>query len=164
MGLCIIYNCWKCKTKNRWRSFDAHFQEVVARSFTSLLGDGSDIVCIIFADNRSRYNHYVTISMNSPWIIHGGRLKIVDALMRLTLNILTLIVCSIAVWYESNNDYWHPMNRFYVWSFASRTFMASQFQNCHYTHFLSDGWRSQCAFLRFRVAIDGMLISTLILN
>jgi hypothetical protein len=44
-----------------------------------LLGGGSDIVCIIFAEKGSQYNHYVTISMNSPGIIHVARLKIVDA-------------------------------------------------------------------------------------
>jgi len=137
---------------------------VVAISFASFLGDGSDIVWIIFADNGSQYNHYVTISMNSPGIIHGARLKIVDAPIWLTSNILTVIECSITVWYETNNDYWHPMNRVYVWSFASRTFVASQFQNRHHTRYLSDGWRSHRAFLRFRLAIHGMSISTLILD
>ena len=102
--------------------------------------------------------------MNSPGIIHGARLKIVNAPMRLTSNILTVIVCSTSVWYESNYDYSHPMNSFYVWSFASRSFVASQFQNHHHSRYLSDGWRSQCAFLRFLPAIHCMLISTLILN
>ena len=137
---------------------------MVAISFPSCVGNGSNIVWIIFTDNGIKYNHYVTIWMNSPAIMHGARLKIVDAPMRLTSNIQTVIVCSITVWHESNNDYWHPMNHFYVWWYASRIFVASQFQNHHHTRYLSDGWRSQCAFLCFRPAIRGMLICTLILD
>jgi len=53
--------------------------DAVLKSTTSCLGGGSDIGCIIFADKGSQYNHYVTISMNSPGIINIASLKIVDA-------------------------------------------------------------------------------------
>jgi len=45
----------------------------------TFLGGGSDIVCIIFAEKGSQCDYYVTISINSPGIIHVASLEIVDA-------------------------------------------------------------------------------------
>jgi len=42
------------------------------------LEGGSDNLCIIIADGGSQYDHYVTISLNSPGINHVASLKIVD--------------------------------------------------------------------------------------
>jgi hypothetical protein len=80
---------------------------VVAILSASFLGNGSDSVWnfFFFADNASQYNHYVTILMNSPGIMHGARLKIVDTPMSLISNTVTVILCSITVRYVSNNDY-----------------------------------------------------------
>jgi hypothetical protein len=50
-------------------------------------------------------------------------------------HILTIIVCSITVWNESNNNNWQPMNRFYVWSFQSRPCVVSQIEIHHQTWF-----------------------------
>jgi hypothetical protein len=54
---------------------------VVAISFASFLGGGSDIVCTMFAEKGSQYTHSVTILMSSPGIIHVTSLKMVDALL-----------------------------------------------------------------------------------
>jgi hypothetical protein len=62
---------------------DDHCLEVVAIAFASLLEGGSDIVSIIFTKKGSKYNHSVTISMNTPGIIHGTSLKIIFALLTL---------------------------------------------------------------------------------
>jgi hypothetical protein len=75
---------------------------------------------------------------------------------------VTIIVCSVTVWYESITMYWQPMIRFYLWSFSSRTFMASQWQNTHNTHYLSNESCSQRTFPCFWPAIHGMLIFALI--
>jgi hypothetical protein len=77
-------------------------------------------------------------------------------------HILTVIVCSITVWYQSNNDNWQPMDHFYVWSLASRSFVAAQLRNHLHTHYPSDGWSSQHTFPHIRMAIYAMLIGMLI--
>jgi hypothetical protein len=66
---CMIPDSIRLKFRN------TDFLEVVAISFASFLADSSNIVCIIFADNRSQYNHSITISMNSPGIIHGASVR-----------------------------------------------------------------------------------------
>jgi len=62
----------------RRKIIDGHLQKVVAISFASFFGGGSDIVCTIFADKRSQYNLYVPISINSPGIFAVRSLKITD--------------------------------------------------------------------------------------
>jgi len=54
----------------------------------SFLDGGSDIICIIFAEKGSQYNHYVTLSMNSPGMIHVASPKIVDSLLTLIFMML----------------------------------------------------------------------------
>jgi hypothetical protein len=58
---------------------------VVAISFASFLGGGSNTVCIIFAEKGSQYTHSETISMNSLGITHVTSLKIVDDPLTLIL-------------------------------------------------------------------------------
>jgi len=52
---------------------------VVAILYASFFSGCSNIICIIFADKGSQYDHYATTLMNSPGIIHVARLKIIDA-------------------------------------------------------------------------------------
>jgi len=67
------------------------------------------------------------------------------------------IVCN-----QSYNHYWPPSLRLYVLSFASRSFVTSQFLiNC-YLHYLSEKWRGPITFPRFRPAIDGMWFISLV--
>jgi len=65
-------------------------------------------------------------------------------------------VHSIIVYNESYTQYWPPVLGMYVLSFASRSFVTSQFLiNC-YLRYLSEKWRGPITFPRFRPAIDGM--------
>jgi hypothetical protein len=84
---------------------------VVAISFASFLGGRIGIVCIIFADNESQYNHYVIISMNSPGMIQVTSLKIVDAVLMLIL-MMRQRVCRLPVLLKGR-----PM--IYLWQYGT---------------------------------------------
>jgi len=62
-------------------------------------------------------------------------------------------------WY---NHYWHPVLRFQVLSFACRSLVSSQFQINLYRRYLSGRWTGPITFLRFRPAIYGMWIISLV--
>jgi hypothetical protein len=79
---------------------------VVAILFISFQGGGSDISCIIFADQGSQYNHFVTISMNSPGIIHVTRLNIVDAALTVIF-IMWQRVCRFSLWLKRRPTVYH---------------------------------------------------------
>jgi len=69
----------------------------------------------------------------------------------------TTIICN-----ESDTHSWHPILRLYVLSFASRSLVSFQcLLNC-YPHCLSERWHGPITFPRFRPAIYGMSIVSLI--
>jgi hypothetical protein len=99
------FDCWMCKTKNRWHSVDAHI------------------------------NHIETAFVHST------------------------IVCN-----ESYTHYRHLVLCLYALSFASRSFVTSQFLiNC-YLRYVSEKWRGSMIFPRFWPPIDGRLIISLVLG
>jgi len=68
-----------------------------------------------------------------------------------------IIVCN-----QSYRHYWHLILHLYVLSFASRSFVTSQFLiNC-FPHYLSERWCGPITFRRFRPAICGMYIISLV--
>jgi len=71
----------------------------------------------------------------------------------------TIIACN-----ESYTHYWHLILHSYVLSFASRSFVTSQYLiNC-YPRYLSERWRGPITFPRFWPATYGMWIISLILG
>jgi len=77
-------------------------------------------------------------------------------------HIETAFVHSKILCNKSYTHYWPPGLRLYVLSFASRSFVTSQFLiNC-YLRYLSEKWRDPITFLRFRPAIDSMWIISLV--
>ena len=73
-------------------------------------------------------------------------------------HIETAFVHSIIVCNESYTHDWPPVLRLYVLSFASRSFVTSQFLiNC-YLHYLSKKWHGPITFPRFQPAIHRMWI------
>jgi len=93
------------------------------------------------------------------WMFHETMPKIVDAHINL---IETAFVHSIIVSNKSNTQLWHPLLCLYLLLFASRSFVTSQFWiNC-YLGYLSEKWCDPITFLRFRPAIDGMWIISLV--
>jgi len=79
-------------------------------------------------------------------------------------HIETAFVHSIIVCNQSYIHYWPPVLRLYILSFASRSFVSSQFLiNC-YLRYLSEKWRGPITFPRFRLAIDGMLFISLVFS
>ena len=93
------------------------------------------------------------------WMFHDTMPKIVDAHIN---HIETAFVHSIIVCNKSNRQLWHPLLRLYVLSFASRSFVTSQFLfNC-YLRYLSEKWHGPITFLRFRPTIDVMWIISLV--
>jgi len=79
-------------------------------------------------------------------------------------HIETAYVHSIIICNQSYTHYWPPVLRLYVLSFASRSFVTSQFLiNC-YLHYLSEKWRDPIIFPHFRPAIEGIWIMSLVLG
>jgi len=77
-------------------------------------------------------------------------------------HIETAFVHSIIVCNQSYTQYSPPLLRLYVLSFASRSFVTTQFLiNC-YLRYLSEKWRGPITFPRFRPAIDGMWFISLV--
>jgi len=64
-------------------------------------------------------------------------------------HIETAFVHSIIVCNQSYTHYWPPVLRMYVLSFASRSFVISQFLTNCYLRYLSEKWRGPITFLRF---------------
>ena len=79
-------------------------------------------------------------------------------------HIETASVHSVIVWNQSYTQYGPPLLCLYVLSFASRSFVTSQFLiNC-YLRYLGEKSRGPIAFPRFRLAIDGMWFVSLVLE
>jgi len=77
-------------------------------------------------------------------------------------HIETAFVHSIIVCNQSYTHYWPPVLRLYVLSFASRSFVTSQFLiNC-YLRYLSEKGRGPITFPRFWRAMDGMWFISLV--
>jgi len=77
-------------------------------------------------------------------------------------HIETAFVYSIIVCNKSYTHHWPPVLRSYVLSFAPRRVVTSQFLiNC-FLRYRSEIWRGPITFPRFRPAIDGMWIISLV--
>jgi len=74
----------------------------------------------------------------------------------------TAFVHSIIVCNQSYTHYWPPLLHLYVLSFASRSFVTSQFLINSYLRNLSEKWRGPITFPRFRLAIDGVWFISLV--
>jgi len=71
-------------------------------------------------------------------------------------HIETAFVHPIIVRNHSYTPYWHPILRFYVLSFATRSYITSQFLLSGFPRYLIERWHGLITFPYFRPAIDGM--------
>jgi len=77
-------------------------------------------------------------------------------------HIKTAFVHSIMVCNQSYHRHWPPSLSLYVLSFASGSFVTSQFLIECYLRYLTMRWRGPISFPRFRPAIDGMWFISLV--
>ena len=138
-----------CNAKNSWRSID------IALTF-------------IFRMWQQAY-HLPILLLHQPirWLWKDVTIPRIDCQMCKTVNhwhsidahcnhIETAFVHPIFVRNHSYTPYWHPILRLYVLSFASWSFITSQFLISGYPRYLIEGWRGPITFPRFRPAIYGM--------
>jgi hypothetical protein len=76
-------------------------------------------------------------------------------------HIETTFVHSIIVCNKSNTLFWHPLWRLYALSFASSSFVTSQFLINYNVCYLSEKWNGPITLQRFRPVIDIMWIISL---
>jgi len=79
-------------------------------------------------------------------------------------DILTAIGCSTIACKNAYSRCWQLINHFYVQTFASKSVWTAQFLINHSTHYPSDIWCQRIMIQYFRLAINRMLIHTLIFD
>jgi hypothetical protein len=138
-----------CNTKNRWHSIH------VALTFIFRMSQQAYHLPLLLL-RRPIHSLWKDVTM-PPMIAECGktvnRWHSIDAHV---YSIETAFVHPIIVRNDSYTHYWHPILRLYVLSFASRSFITSQFLISGDPRYLIERWRGPITFPRFRPAIDGM--------
>ena len=139
----------QCNATNRWRCIDV------------------ELMFIFRMWKRAHHLPMLLLRQLIPLLWKDVTMPPIDGRMCKTVNrwhsidahfnhIETAFVHPIIERNHSYTPYWHPILRLYVLSFASRSFITSQFLISGYPHYLIERWRGPITFPRFRPAIDGM--------
>ena len=138
-----------CNAKNRWRSMDIALTfrfRMWQRAYHLPLLLLRRPICSLWKD--------VTMPSIDCWMCKTvNRWHSIEAHFN---HIKTAFVHPITVRNHSYTPCWHPILRLYVSSFASRSFITSQFLISVYPRYLIERWRGATTFPRFRPAIDSM--------
>jgi len=123
-------------------------------SWRSFLGSGNKCVMCLFRYNANQWIKNATIQPFQCWVC---KTKNPWPSVDVHINqmepefVHALIVCN-----ELYTHHWHSSLRFWVLSFASRSFVTCQFLSNLYPRYLGKNWHDSIAFLRLRPAIYGM--------